>query len=154
MPGICRKAAEADCEAVYRLICELEDCRLPLEAFSAIYETQCGCGNYCCLVCEAEGEIAGVLNLPFENQLHHAARVAEILEFAVAAGCRRQGIGRALFAEAVRRAGEAGCVLLEVACNRRRTDAHSFYVREGMGLSHVRFSKALRGESVFPNERR
>ena len=138
-----RKSERNDCEGIYRLICELEGKELPFEKFSSIYLEQLENRNYYCLVCERDGRMAAVLNLRFEGQLHHADRIAEIMEFAVGAPYRSRGIGKEMLAEACRIAKEHGCGQIEVACNRMREGAHRFYQREGMEQTHYRFLKML-----------
>lgn len=145
-----RKATLDDCPAVYRLICDMENKQLPYDRFSAIFEKQAESGQYYCLVCEKDGVI-GVMNLRFEEQLHHAERVAEIMECAVDARYRSQGIGREMFAQACEIARERHCIQIEVDCNQLRVDAHRFYLREGMRNYHFKFSKALWGEDTAPN---
>lgn len=142
MELICRKAGLRDWEAVYRLICEMEGEQLPGESFFEIYRIQERDRRYYCLVCEHKGAVVGVLNLRFEEQLHHAGRIAEIMEFAVANEYRSQGIGREMLAAACRLAKEAGCELIEAASNQVRKEAHRFYLREGMRASHFKFSKS------------
>lgn len=140
---LCRRAAPGDCAAVHRLVCELEQTPLPFGPFLEIYRSQLADPRYICLICEREGRPVGVLNLRMEPQLHHAGAVAEILEFAVAVPCRGQGAGRFLLAQACQCAREAGCVLIEAACNQTRVSAHRFYRREGMEATHLRFAKRL-----------
>lgn len=140
-----RKSTPADEAAIYRLICGLENKELPQAAFSAIYQSQAGSPQYYHLVCEQDGAVGGVLTLRFEGQLHHAGRIAEVLEFAVDAAWRSRGIGRAMFARACALARENGCAQLELATNRLRTDAHRFYRREGMQNSHYKFCLRLDG---------
>ena len=135
-----RKATMKDCKGVYDLICDL-DCReLPYDSFSQIFAEQIADSRFYCLICEEEGRLAGVLNLRFEGQLHHACRVAEVMEFSVDASCRGRGIGKQMFAEACRIAQERGCSQIELATNQLRTDAHRFYTREGMNNFHYKFS--------------
>lgn len=78
-----RKAILDDCEKVYRLICEMECKQLLFERFSAIYREQLSDWHYYCLICEQNNHVIGVLNLRFEEQLHHSEWIAEIMEFAV-----------------------------------------------------------------------
>lgn len=140
-----RKAILKDFERIYHLICELEGKQLPFDRFFAIYQEQIGNGQYYCLVCERDRHVIGVLNLRFEEQLHHSAKIAEILEFVVDPAYRKQGIGKGLFTHACRLAKDFGCEQIEVACSQLRTDVHHFYLREGMHNFHFRFSKALCG---------
>lgn len=142
MYRICEKGDEA---AVYHLICELEDKELDWNNFKKAYRLQLDSPNYRCWVWEENGRVTGMLNLRFEWQLHHENPVAEILEFAVLKEYRGRGIGRELFSQACDGARDRGCELIEVACNRRRTDAHRFYRAVGMEESHCRFSLTLPG---------
>ena len=146
-----RKSTAADCRAVYDLICDMESTALPYDKFAAIYLTQQKSASYYCLIYEADGKVCGALNLRFEEQLHHTARIAEIMEFAVATGCRSRGIGKAMLAEAIEIAKAHGCVQLEVACNRLRHDTHRFYQREGMHNFHFKFSMPLDGDNNTEN---
>lgn len=141
----------ADCPAVYRLICDMEQTKLSYDVFSQIYEKQLGYKEYVCLIFEQEQQVVGVLNLRLEWQLHHAALIAEIMEFAVDPHLCSKGIGKKLFAYAAQLAKEAGCLQIEVACNRLRTETHRFYLREGMQKYHYKFTKSLQGEEIKEN---
>ena len=147
----CRNAALDDCRAVYELICEIEQARLPYDRFAEIFRKQVESELYAHLVCEDGGKVIGVLNLRLEEQLHHAGLVAEILEFAVEPAYRSRGIGREMLARGYALAKERGCGQIEVACNQLRTDTHRFYLREGMHNFHFRFSRKLLGEDSGEN---
>lgn len=148
---VIRRGGPEDLTAVYELICGMEQTRLPFDRFSRIYLDCLERTGEIFLVCQEGGVVTGVLHLRTEVQLHHAAPVAEVMELAVATGHRSRGIGRALLAEARRLALETGCVQLEVACNRLRTDAHRFYRREGMRDFHLKFSLDLTGTAGTEN---
>lgn len=138
-----RKATKTDEKQVYELMCRLEQTRLPYDRFAEIFQEQLASKHYYCLVWEEDGRVAGVLNLRWEGQLHHAGRVAEIMELIVDPSCRNRGIGRKLFACACRLARQFGCGEIEVTSNRIRTGAHRFYLREGMEQTHLKFTKSL-----------
>ena len=138
-----RKSTSDDCIAIHRLISEMEQTDLPYQPFSKIYQRQLADERYYCLLCEDNEQIIGVLNLRFEEQLHHCALIAEILEFAVASSYRRQGIGKQMLAKAVELAQIFDCTQLEVACNQLRTDTHRFYEREGLHNFHFKFSRSF-----------
>lgn len=138
-----RRSESRDCQSVYSLICELEACVFDYEKFEAIYENQQKSGQYYCLVSESEGTVVGVLNLRFEDQLHHAARVAEIMEFLVRPQYRSRGIGKEMLGLAGKIAKDHGCCVMEVTSGQQRTDAHRFYMREGMSNSHFKFTIGL-----------
>ena len=142
-PPVIRPAAERDLAAVYALVCDMEAKELPYAAFAEIFRAQLADGDYLCLVCELDGEVAAECNLRFEYQLHHAARIAELMELAVAPEYRRRGLGADMLREAAIAALAHGCVQLELACNILRHDAHRFYEREGFRPYHHKFTKPL-----------
>ena len=138
-----RKATATDCGDVFRLICELEQERLPYPEFSTIFRNQLESRQYSWLVAEVKGTVVGFLNLRCEQQLHHCAVIGEIIEMVVDPNHRDQGIGKALFDRACERAREQGCVQIELGSRKTRTDAHRFYEREGMVNSHYKFTLPL-----------
>ena len=64
-----RKATFDDCSSVYKLVCELENGKLPQKYFAKIYKKQISNENYW-----QDGSIVGMLNLCFEKQLHHVSK--------------------------------------------------------------------------------
>ncbi len=146
-----RRAEEADCRKIYELICGMEKTELPYESFYSIFQKQLADDDYYCLVYENESGVAGVLNLRFEEQLHHCGRIAEVMEFAVAPSCRNMGIGKEMLACACQIAKDCNCTQIKVACNQLREDTHRFYLREGMNNYHYKFSKSLTGDSTEAN---
>lgn len=146
-----RKSEEKDCKAMYDLICDMENKRLPYEIFEGIYRKQLQREDMYCLIREEDGKVTAMLNLRFEEQLHHCEKIAEIMEFVVDVECRNAGIGKEVLEEACRVALEYGCSQIEVACNQLRKDTHRFYEREGMHNFHYKFSKRLSGEDNSEN---
>lgn len=146
-----RKGTIKDCKRVYDLICEIEQKQLPFDRFSEIYQKQISNRHFYCLICECEDNVIGVLNLRFEEQLHHSEYIAEIMEFAVDSAYRKQGIGKEMFAKACELAKDFGCTQIEAACNQLRADTHRFYLREGMHNFHFKFSKSLAGADSAQN---
>ncbi len=138
-----RKSISDDCKAIYSLICEMENKELPYDRFEEIYNQQINESNYYCLVCEQDDKVIGMLNLRFEEQLHHSERIAEILELAVSDAYRSRGIGKELLDLSCQIAKDNDCSQIELACNQLRKDAHRFYTREGMNNFHFKFSKRL-----------
>ena len=129
----------------------MERKQLPFDRFSKIYQEQIVNKHYYCLVCESDNNIIGVLNLRFEEQLHHSERIAEITQFAVDSSHKKRGIGKEIFHHACQLAKDIGCTQVEVACNQLRTDTHRFYLREGMHNFHFKFSKPLIGFAPLEN---
>lgn len=146
-----QECREADCPAVYRLICEMEERQLPYPAFAEIFRETLRSRTHAVLLALDDGQAAGCLHLRMEPQLHHAAPVVEIMEMAVAAGRRGQGVGRRLFRAACARARETGCVQIEVACNQLRHGAHRFYEAMGMHNFHYKFSLDFTAPPDAPN---
>ena len=138
-----RKATMNDWEAVYQLICDLEKTEFPKEKFREIFHEQLHKESCYCLVCEREGKTIAMLNLRFENQLHHTDRIAEIMEFVVDEKYRNKGIGKQMFDKACVIAKDNGCVQIELTSNQIRKDAHRFYIRKGMQNTHYKFCKPL-----------
>jgi PhnO protein len=125
----------------------MENKVLPYDIFEVIYQSQLEDSNFQCIVCGVEDSVVGFINLRYEYQLHHAERIAEILELVVAPEYRRQNIGKQLIAAACQEAENQNCSQIEVACNQSRKDSHRFYEREGLRNSHYKFSKRLAAEN-------
>lgn len=74
-----RPVALGDAEAVYKLMCELEECELPRVPFGSIFSEQLSTAHCKAFVYEgvAPGEraarVLGFINMRIEGQLHHAA---------------------------------------------------------------------------------
>lgn len=147
-----RKSTTDDCMAIYELICDMERKELAYDKFSEIYHRQLNDRSYYCLVCEQGYKVIGFLNMRFEEQLHHAELIGEILEFSIAQDYRNKGIGKEMFAKCCEIAKEKGCSQIEVASNQLRKDAHRFYIREGMHNFHYKFSKKFTGNNYYENE--
>ena len=138
-----RIAEIKDMRNVYKLICELEQQRLPYAQFISIYKDQLENPWYFCFVAEINREIVGILNLRIENQLRHVQKVAEITEFVVKDGFRSLGIGKRLFKMAFELAKENYCVQLESSCHKNWNDVHHFYDKAGMEETSYKFIKSI-----------
>jgi PhnO protein len=104
----------------------MENKELPYDKFKKIHYSQINDSHYYCLVCKQDGMVIGTLNIRFEEQLHHAKRVTEILEFAVDTTCRSIGIGKEMIFQSCQIAKDNSCSQIEVACNKLRKDTHRF----------------------------
>lgn len=151
MDYLIREGTSVDCQAIYDLICDMEETELPYKPFRCMYLKQVTNPRYECLVYERAGKVLGMINIRYENQLHHAACVAEIMECAVDKSVRSEGIGKLLIEQACLHARNSGCIQIEVACNQLREKAHKFYEREGMNNYHYKFSKPLVGKCAVQN---
>jgi GNAT superfamily N-acetyltransferase len=96
------------------------------------------------LVAERGGEIVGTLQLSFLRVLARQGAIrAEIEAVRVASHLRGQGLGREMMVLAIEMARERGCVMMQLASNNSRTDAHRFYEQLGFVASHVGMKLAL-----------
>ena len=98
------------------------------------------------LVLDVGGEVAGVLQLSFLRCLTHEGGLrAQIEGVRVDRARRGGGLGRVLIGDAVRRARERGCHLVQLTTDRRRPDALAFYERLGFVDTHHGLKLDLRG---------
>ena len=96
------------------------------------------------LVYEEKGEILGFISLHFIPQIALEGDFARISYFTVERRARSGGIGRQMEEYCTRLAMEEGCQLIEVHCHTRRSQAHSFYFRQGYEESPKYLIKKLR----------
>lgn len=97
------------------------------------------------LVLEVDGAVAGVLQLSFLRHLtHEGGRRAQIEGVRIDSARRGAGLGRVLIGDAVRRARERGCHLVQLTTDRRRPDALAFYERLGFADTHHGMKLSLR----------
>lgn len=148
---IIREAYTWDVLEIYHMICLLENSLLDWEGFKKSYVSQKKDCRMHCIVAEEEGKIIGCLNLRTEYQLHHAGKIAEIMEFCISEKYRSGGLGKKVFDYAVAVARKNGCDKIELCTNQLRTDAHRFYKRQGMQNFHYKFSMNLNGETMCEN---
>ena len=138
-----RKATKEDAKDIYRLMCILEDTTFDETELTKIFYIQNQNNQYYALVYEQDDAIKGILNMRFELQLHHCAKIAEILEFIIDEDCRNKGIGKQMIEQAISIAKEQGCDQIELDSNQERKNAHRFYEREGFTNTHYKFVKSI-----------
>jgi GNAT superfamily N-acetyltransferase len=96
------------------------------------------------LLAELDGRIVGALQLVFVPGLSRRGATRAIIESVrVASDQRGRNVGTAIMKEAIRRAKDAGCALVQLTSDTRRTRAHLFYRRLGFVQSHCGFKKDL-----------
>jgi GNAT superfamily N-acetyltransferase len=142
-----RLAAAQDFEAVAALLEELGRPRVTDETRDgclAMFERQLGEESAAHLVAEDDdGAVVGFCSLHFRDRLNYATPDAWVPDLIVTESARRRGAGRALLAEAERRARERGCWLLALESAHHRTEAHTFYSAFGMTDAAKAFTKLL-----------
>jgi ribosomal protein S18 acetylase RimI-like enzyme len=92
--------------------------------------------------------VLGVLQLTFiPNLTYCGAWRAQIEGVRISEEHRSRGVGEALIREAIRRASERGCRLVQPTTDKRRPDAIRFYERLGFRGSHEGMKFSLDPES-------
>jgi len=132
-------AEHSNAEAIYNLICELENCELDKSAFIEIFDKNLGNKDIQYLVSKQGNDIVGFISIYMHYLLHHASKIAEIQELIITERYKSQGIGSMLFAKAKETAKENGCSQMEVCCNLRRNKSHLFYEKQGMEKTSYKF---------------
>lgn len=95
------------------------------------------------LVATIEKRIVGMCGIGCRVVVHRPAPLGRITALVVAEEAQGRGIGRILVEAAEKWMREAGCKLVEVTSNDRRTAAHSFYRHLGYERTSIRFAKKL-----------
>lgn len=138
-----RGALKEDCKTVHRFICELEDTQFDYTMFEEYYFRNLDNHDTIYLVAEDAGEVIGFLSCHGQYLLHHMGKVFEIQELYVEEKHRSKKAGQLLIERLEAILKEQGYKFLEVASNIKRTDAHRFYLKNGFGQTHYRFTKTL-----------
>jgi ribosomal protein S18 acetylase RimI-like enzyme len=109
-------------------------------AFDAMQRQE---GNHLLVAIEGD-RVVGCLQLIVIPGLSRLGTTrAEIEGVRVAASHRRRGLGETLVRDAMLRARDAGCTLMQLTSDASRTDARRFYERLGFVASHVGFKRTL-----------
>jgi GNAT superfamily N-acetyltransferase len=138
-----------DGEAVTKLISEFGPARTPapdrmdavLRAF-AEHATRVTNGGAASVVAELAGDVVGVCTLEWQQPFWTDETDAWLPDLVVAERARRRGIGRALVAHAVERAGSAGASQLSLETGQHRTPSHVLY--RSMGFEETGRTYLLR----------
>ncbi|NBB82530.1 MAG: GNAT family N-acetyltransferase, partial [Alphaproteobacteria bacterium] len=97
------------------------------------------------LVAEVDGAAVGCLQLTIIPGLARQGQTrGQIEAVRIAVGHRSHGLGEQLVRAAIARARAAGCGLVQLTTDKRRTDAHRFYERLGFVASHEGMKLALK----------
>lgn len=92
------------------------------------------------VVAEADGQVVGTLQLSVLPALVRRGALRGQLEAVhVRSDHRGTGVGSAMVRWAVDEARRRGCALVQLTSQKRRTDAHRFYLRLGFVNSHEGF---------------
>lgn len=111
--------------------------RLPDSYSKAFSEIEADPNNEL-IVAEFDGEVIGTLQLTFTPSISfQGGRRCTVESVRVRADFRGQGYGREMMLWAIARARARKCVLIQLATNIDRTDAHRFYLNLGFNASSV-----------------
>lgn len=103
------------------------------------------------LVAIAEKEVVGVFQLTFIPYLtFRGGRRAQIEGVRVDTKHRSQGIGRHMIEEAISRATEKGCHLIQLTTSKSRPEARKFYESLGFESTHEGFKQSLDTKTGVP----
>ena len=137
------KAAPKDFDAVYELMCALENKQLDKKAVRAVYTQNLARPDVQYLLAVADGQIVGFASLHIQQLLHHASPIGELQEIIVHTDKQGLRIGTMLFEAVKALASENHCTQLEICCNQSRIDSHEFYRKRGAKNTHYKFTLPL-----------
>ena len=140
---VIRPAGEEHLDAVYEMICALEETRLSYPGFCHAYRANLNEGRIRYFLAVRGEEILGFASLHVEELLHHASPVGELQELIVREEARGAGAGVALVEAVEAAARQAGCTQLEVCASVRRKATHRFYENRGFVNDHYNLCKPL-----------
>lgn len=95
------------------------------------------------LVATLDKRVVGMIGIHRMVTVHRPAPVGRLSVLVVGEEAQGDGIGRMLVAEAERLLKKAGCEIVEVTSNDRRSAAHAFYRHMGYERTSIRFFKKL-----------
>ena len=134
-----RECVPGDLDAVYALICELDDEILDYDGFSRVFFFMLEDEGNRAVVAEENGIVIAFIGLNMREVLHHTGRVMTIDDLIVHAPFRGKGCGKLLLDETIRIAKETGCGCIELTSNFARPGAHKFYEDNGFDRTSYKF---------------
>lgn len=141
-----RPTQKEDFEGVFKLIRELEEEEVfDKSSLEKIFDHLLESRNHFIYVFKDEDTVLAYMVLRIEEELHHTAKVMEIVELCVDQSVRSKGIGHLLILKAKKCAFKNEAVSLELTTNQKRKSAHRFYEREGFINSHYKYTMGIKG---------
>jgi ribosomal protein S18 acetylase RimI-like enzyme len=117
---------------------------LPREYLDAFDAIQTHTGNHL-LVAEFDGKVVGCLQLTFIPGLSRLGLTrAQIESVRIDSSMRGRKLGELMIQDAIDRAREHGCGVVQLTTDKTREDAHRFYERLGFEATHIGMKLALR----------
>ncbi len=143
MAAFIRPACADDLPIVYQFVCELESQLFDLEIFKCIFLNNIQHPDRHYLVAFEQDQAIGYGSIHAQELLHHCGKVGEIQEMYVVPESRSLGVGKLLVEALIAIAQREQYVNIEVTSNKKRPDAHRFYVQNGFTDSHLKFVRQL-----------
>lgn len=137
-----RQAVQADLPAIAAMLADdVLGAARERPADAALYDTAwrqvaAQPGNEIWVAVLPEGVVGCLQLVVIPGLARQGALRAQIEGVRVASTHRGQDIGERLFAHAIATARAAGCRLVQLTTDKRRTDAHRFYARLGFEATH------------------
>ena len=96
------------------------------------------------IVADDDGEVVGTFQLTVTPSLSHGGRDRMTIEAVRVRGDQRgRGLGRSMMEWALDRGRERGCGIAQLTTDKRRSDAHRFYVSLGFSATHEGMKMSL-----------
>jgi PhnO protein len=131
-----RKASEKDTDAIYALICELENTKYSKSAFCELLKQNVNDKRIGYFVAQVDEQTVGFGSVYLNKLLHHCGTVAEIQELIISEVYRDKKIGSNLLSEMIKWSEQHKALQVEVCCNNSRNKAQSFYESNGFVQTH------------------
>lgn len=138
-----QEAKKEDLEAVYSLICELEQEKINPKHFQEVYNQGLESPHVEFYVYCHEEKVIGFISLYIHQYLHHHGNTGEIVELVVTPEYRGLRVGDRLLCHVEKKAKEKGLVELELSTSTYRKKAHRFYEAHGYLKNHYNYTKKL-----------
>ncbi|HEX5168805.1 MAG TPA: GNAT family N-acetyltransferase [Cyclobacteriaceae bacterium] len=99
--------------------------------------------EYKIFVVEVDGHVIGFISLHCYEAFHSTGKIGRITALCIHDKFQSKGYGKQLLVEAEKYFVQSGCLKLEVTSNKRRTQAHNFYLSQGYLEDSRKFVKPL-----------
>ena len=140
-----RRAMLADSEACAALLGELGYPATSAFVHEKLNELAEGEGDQV-FVAVCNGKVVGLASCHIMPLIHESENLCRVTSLVVAAGHRRQSIGRRLMHKIEKYALDSGCSRVEITSGEHRPDAHGFYEQIGYAEVSRRYVKRLGSE--------